>query len=128
MGASRGLNENLPEHERYKNRSHFSKKLSLFSVDTTFEKIFFNYFRFRYAHAVFTLVFPREWPIFLVTCIMSLRRTVWAQRPAKVTFLILLPTPLHTWGRGDTFRKLLLIGISTVDVPSMVAYYSLTYF
>ena len=93
MRASRGKRQ-ICELLRKQNGGHFCEKVALFSVDTTFEKkFFFKYFRFRYAHAVFTVVLPDDWRIFLVTCIMSLRRTVWPQFNFQVTFSHFFPTP-----------------------------------
>ena len=69
------------------------KKLRFFRSTPPLKKFFFKYFRFRYAHAVFTVVLPDDWRIFLVTCIMSLRRTVWPQFNFQVTFSHFFPTP-----------------------------------
>ena len=81
------------------------KKLRFFRSTPPLKKFFFNYFRFRYAHAVFTVVLPDDWRIFLVTCIMSLRRTVWPQFNFQVTFSHFFPTPPPNFGSRRHFAS-----------------------
>jgi hypothetical protein len=64
----------------------FVKKLRLFRSTPPLEKIFFKYFRFSWAHVVFTVAWPDDRRIFLVSCIMSLRQMVSAQRDNAVIF------------------------------------------
>ena len=128
MRASRGKRQ-ICELLRKQNGGHFCEKVALFSVDTTFEKNFFL--------NTSGLDTPmRSSPL---SCQM-IGASFWSRALCrydepfghnlifKSHFRIFFRPPLQTWRRGDTFRKFLLIGISTVDVPNMAAQYIVTYF
>ena len=124
MRASRGKRQ-ICELLRKQNGGHFCEKVALFSVDTTFEKKFFLI-----TSGLDTPV--RSSPLYAHMNGASFwsRALCRYDEPFghnlifKSHFRIFFRPPLQTWRRGDTFRKWLVIGISTVDAGNMATHYS----
>ena len=124
MRASRGKRQ-ICELLRKQNGGHFCEKVALFSVDTTFEKKFF----------LITSGLDTPMRSSPLSCQM-IGASFWSRALCrydepfghnlifKSHFRIFFRPPLQTWRRGDTFRKWLVIGISTVDAGNMATHYS----